>query len=206
MGWVRGRRPRAADQDGAAAVEFALVSSLLFLLVFAILDYGLWFNDSLNLRQGVREGARVGVVQNFTATSCTQTDPMQKLACKTKAQIGAVTGTAYVKIVTPDAAGWKKLFDGKTLDGWKSSFDKESSGKIHVKDGAIVLEKGQKMTGVTYAGKDFPKTDYEVVLEGKRVDGRDFFAGDVLKSALTGALVAPTPAPSPASTRTAAKR
>ena len=112
MGWVRDRRPRTADQDGAAAVEFALVSSLLFLLVFAILDYGLWFNDSLNLRQGVREGARVGVVQNFTATSCTQTDPMQKLACKTKAQIGAVTGTAYVKIVTPDAVGWKK---GKPL-------------------------------------------------------------------------------------------
>jgi hypothetical protein len=33
-----------------------------------------------------------------------------------------------------------------------------------------------KMTGVTYAGKDFPKTDYEVALEARRVDGRDFFA------------------------------
>lgn len=70
---------------------------------------------------------------------------------------------------------WKKLFDGKTLDGWKNSFS-DNAGKVHVKDGAIVLEKGMKMTGVTYAGKDFPKTDYEVVLEGKRVDGRDFFA------------------------------
>lgn len=72
-------------------------------------------------------------------------------------------------------ADWKKLFDGKTLDGWKSSFS-SGSGKVHVKDGAIVMEKGQKMTGVTYAGKDFPTTDYEVVLEGRRVDGRDFFA------------------------------
>src|SRR5215213_4068618 len=74
------------------------------------------------------------------------------------------------------SADWKPLFDGKSLDGWKPSFDKETSGKVHVKDGAIVLEKGMKMTGVTYAGKDFPKTDYEVVLEGKRVNGRDFFA------------------------------
>lgn len=109
MGWVqiRGYR-RQQREDGAAAVEFALVSSLLFLLLFGILDYGLWFNDSLNLRQGVREGARVGVVQNFAYSSCTQTDPMAKLACKTRAQIGAVTGDSYVKIVTPDAAGWKK--------------------------------------------------------------------------------------------------
>ncbi|MSR53961.1 MAG: DUF1080 domain-containing protein [Gemmataceae bacterium] len=69
---------------------------------------------------------------------------------------------------------WTKLFDGKTLDGWKPSF-KEFSGKAEVKDGAIVLQKGMKMTGVTYAGKDFPKSDYEVVLEGKRVEGKDFF-------------------------------
>lgn len=69
---------------------------------------------------------------------------------------------------------WKKLFDGKTLDGWKPSFT-EYTGKAEVKDGAIVLQKGNKMTGVTYTGKDFPKTDYEVVLEGKRVDGTDFF-------------------------------
>ena len=74
-----------------------------------------------------------------------------------------------------DEVNWKKLFDGKTLDGWKNSFT-ENAGKVHVKDGAIVMEKGMKMTGITYAGKDFPKTDYEVVLEGKRIDGRDFFA------------------------------
>jgi hypothetical protein len=73
------------------------------------------------------------------------------------------------------APAWKHLFDGKTLDGWKPSFT-DNSGKVHVKDGAIVLEEGTKMTGITYAGKDFPKTEYEVVLEAKRVKGRDFFA------------------------------
>jgi hypothetical protein len=69
----------------------------------------------------------------------------------------------------------KTLFDGKSLDGWKSSFE-EHGGKVHVKDGAIFLEKGKKMTGVTYARKDFPTTDYEVTLEGKKVEGGDFFA------------------------------
>ena len=31
------------------------------------------------------------------------------------------------------------------------------------------------MTGVTYARGDFPRLDYEVTLEGKRVAGNDFF-------------------------------
>ena len=61
------RRTRSAR--GAAAVELALVSTILFTLLFAIVDYGLWFNDSLNTRQGVREGARRAVVENFTVPS-----------------------------------------------------------------------------------------------------------------------------------------
>ena len=71
-------------------------------------------------------------------------------------------------------ADWKSLFDGKTLKGWKQS-DFFKPGKSSVKDGVIILEKGTKMTGLTYDGKDFPKMNYEVSLESKRVDGRDFF-------------------------------
>jgi hypothetical protein len=73
-----------------------------------------------------------------------------------------------------EKAEWKSLFDGKTLKGWKQS-DFFKPGKSSVKDGAIILEKGSKMTGLTYDGKDFPKMNYEVSLESKRVDGRDFF-------------------------------
>jgi hypothetical protein len=75
----------------------------------------------------------------------------------------------------PEArAGWKRLFDGRSLAGWKVT-DFFKPGKVHVRDGAIVLEKGDRMTGVTFAGKDFPKMDYEVTLEGKRLAGNDFF-------------------------------
>src|SRR5688500_14667350 len=73
-----------------------------------------------------------------------------------------------------DETKWKSLFDGKSLDGWKSAYS-EGSGKVEVKDGAIVMPKGVKLTGVTYIRGDFPKTNYEVELEGKRIDGRDFF-------------------------------
>jgi hypothetical protein len=69
---------------------------------------------------------------------------------------------------------WKPLFDGKTLTGWKSS-DFYGAGKVDVKDGIIVMDKGKLMTGITYQKKDFPKMDYEVTLDGKKLDGRDFF-------------------------------
>lgn len=74
-----------------------------------------------------------------------------------------------------DKSEWKKLFDGKTLTNW-TSCDFGDEGKVHVKDGAIVIEKGKKMTGIVYSKKDFPKMDYEVTLEAKRVKGGDFFA------------------------------
>jgi Flp pilus assembly protein TadG len=101
----RDARVRREDR-GAAAVEFALLSTLLLPLLFGIIGYGLWFNDSLNVRQGVREGARAGVVKSFDYTGCTDANDMARLACKTKKQIGAITGPTYIKIFTPD--GWTK--------------------------------------------------------------------------------------------------
>jgi arylsulfatase A-like enzyme len=71
-------------------------------------------------------------------------------------------------------AGWKSLFDGKTLAGWKkTNFGGE--GEVAIKDGAVVLEQGNDMTGITYTRGDFPRLDYEVTLEGKKLAGSDFF-------------------------------
>jgi hypothetical protein len=69
---------------------------------------------------------------------------------------------------------WKSLFDGKTLTNWKST-NFGGEGEVTVKDGAILMPAGNDMTGITYDKNDFPKMDYEVSLEGKRVQGRDFF-------------------------------
>lgn len=90
-------RDRARDQ-GAAAVEFALISGILFLILFGIIQYGLYFNDSLSARQGVREAARQGVVKTFNPCGGETTD-LDKLRCVTQEQIGTITGdTPYVKI------------------------------------------------------------------------------------------------------------
>lgn len=99
------RYEHARTQSGAATVEFALVCTLLFSIMFGILQYGLFFNDALSTRQGVREGARMGVVRNFPACGGQSTD-MDKLRCSTKKQIDALTPDVYVKVVRP--ATWAK--------------------------------------------------------------------------------------------------
>ena len=98
MKWTR--RAPARTEAGAATVEFALVSTLLFTVMFGVIQYGLFFNDALSTSQGVREGARLGVVRNFAACGGATND-MDKLRCTTKQLISAPTGVAYVKIIKP---------------------------------------------------------------------------------------------------------
>ncbi|NUQ63476.1 MAG: DUF1080 domain-containing protein [Pirellulales bacterium] len=74
---------------------------------------------------------------------------------------------------TDDPYAWKSLFDAKTLTGWKApKFGGE--GEVKVEDGMIILGLGDGITGATYTG-ELPKINYEVTLEGKRLDGNDFF-------------------------------
>ncbi len=47
------------DQSGAAAVEFALVVPILFLLVFGIIEFGFIFNRWISVTHASREGARL---------------------------------------------------------------------------------------------------------------------------------------------------
>ena len=75
---------------------------------------------------------------------------------------------------TDDKAGWKPLFDGKSLKDWKSA-NFGGEGEVSVKDGAVLMATGSDMTGITYIRDDFPKMNYEIALEGKRLQGNDFF-------------------------------
>jgi Flp pilus assembly protein TadG len=100
------RRARARGERGAAAVEFALVLPFLLLVVFGIIDYGLYFNNSINVRQGVREAARQAVVGTYSSTGCTTGTQMQQLVCTSDKSVGAIAGTAYSKVVMP--ATWAR--------------------------------------------------------------------------------------------------
>jgi hypothetical protein len=74
------------------------------------------------------------------------------------------------------AAEWKPLFDGKTLANWApTKFGGERPVKVD--NGQIVLETGKSLTGITWAGGELPKTNYEIALQAMRVEGHDFFAG-----------------------------
>lgn len=77
----------------------------------------------------------------------------------------------------PAQAGpWKSMFDGQQLGRWQvlARFDYKDHGKVHVDGGNLVLEQGDPGTGVRWNGL-FPKVNYEVTLDAKRVEGDDFF-------------------------------
>ena len=101
----RTARRRSRSGSGASAVEFALVAIFVFPLLFGMIQYGLLFNDYLQVRQGVRQGARTGVVQTMPACAgATTTAPLIK--CYTKDQVAPVTGTVAARVVAP--SGWAK--------------------------------------------------------------------------------------------------
>jgi hypothetical protein len=82
-----------------------------------------------------------------------------------------------ISLVSTSADDPKKLvlFDGKTLEGWKSA-DFYKPGEVKVDDGKIVMGAGPKMTGITSTRKDLPKLNYELSYEAMKIEGRDFFA------------------------------
>jgi hypothetical protein len=81
--------------------------------------------------------------------------------------------TAEAPNASPDEPGWRRLFDGQTLQGWKIT-DFGGQGRVYVRDGSIVLNRGDDITGITWDG-EFPSLDYEVELEAMRIQGHDFF-------------------------------
>jgi hypothetical protein len=52
----------AGAERGAAAVEFAIVAPLLFMLVFAVIQFGIAFLEVQTIRGAVREGGRAAAV------------------------------------------------------------------------------------------------------------------------------------------------
>ena len=73
------------------------------------------------------------------------------------------------------AADWRPLFDGKALGQWKPTpFGGE--GEVTAADGVLRIAMGADLSGVTWKG-EFPKQNFEVALEARRVEGSDFFCG-----------------------------
>ena len=113
-------RHRLRGERGTALVEFTLVSVLMLLLVFGIIEFGFDYNNYVSLRNGAREGARLGVVNDINdAPSCTiagstvtppaepssPSDASNALVCKTKDRIGLKGSDVTVEIVRGENPG-----------------------------------------------------------------------------------------------------
>jgi hypothetical protein len=73
---------------------------------------------------------------------------------------------------------WEEVFDGKSFKGWKPFIKTkyETGGTVEVKNGAVHLATGQPYSAVMWEG-GFPRTNYEVELKAKKIDGNDIFCG-----------------------------
>lgn len=97
------------DRDGergATAVEFAVVTSILLVLVFGIFEFGLAFNDYLSVRFGSQEGARQAIVGTtgsdsgcpLTGAAASAGVSTRQLLCLTKDRVGLDEADTRVKI------------------------------------------------------------------------------------------------------------
>ena len=90
--------------------------------------------------------------------------------------IGCASAVVHSQSPAPAAGGAEALFDGKTLGGWRPS-KFSGQGAVKVENGTLVLESGNDLTGITWAGADLPTSNYELTLQAMRAGGSDFFAG-----------------------------
>jgi len=98
---IRGFR-RAGRTEGQALVEFAMVLPLLALLLFAIIQFGIVYNNYVSLTDAVRAGARKAAVSRQT------TDPTGPVGVTKQAVIDAgsdiTIASGDITVSTPD--GW----------------------------------------------------------------------------------------------------
>jgi Flp pilus assembly protein TadG len=62
---------RAQREDGAAAIEFALVLPVLVIVVLGIVTGGLSYSNAIGVQNAVREGARFGATGDVTQLTWT---------------------------------------------------------------------------------------------------------------------------------------
>ncbi len=91
------------QRRGAAAVEFAIVAPVFFLLVFGMIEYGRMVMVEQVLTNASREGARVGVLDPPTGQTSLPLVTSTVNNYLTSAGISGATITAYI---SQDGTTW----------------------------------------------------------------------------------------------------
>lgn len=68
------------------------------------------------------------------------------------------------------------LFNGDSLADW-DEINFGGEGDITLKDGLLEFQAGDPFTGISSTRQQLPKTNYEISLEARKMDGIDFFCG-----------------------------
>jgi len=92
-------RERLRRDDGAAAVEFALIIGVLAMLIFGMLQFGLTFFELQNLRAATREGGRLGAVGATPDAIRSKIESASNGAI----QPGEASNTSFVKVSYSDS-------------------------------------------------------------------------------------------------------
>jgi Flp pilus assembly protein TadG len=86
------------DESGVALVEMAIVIPFLLLLIFGMVDFGIFLYRNIGLTQGVREAARQAAVANFDGdvAGCAAGTPTNNVVCAAKQRINVSGVKIYV--------------------------------------------------------------------------------------------------------------
>ncbi len=111
----RVRSPR--DERGAVAVEMALITPILVMFVFGIIQFGIVFAQKLALSNAAREAARAGVVCPSTTRPSSTCQEIADQIENTAGTVGLNTANITVTILLkddPTAASGRSVCAGNT--------------------------------------------------------------------------------------------
>jgi Flp pilus assembly protein TadG len=74
--------PRKKGQRGAAVVEFAVIAPLLLVIIFGIIEFGVYFFDKAVITNASREGARTGIVYGGPSVPRVSDDDIEAVVMK----------------------------------------------------------------------------------------------------------------------------
>jgi Flp pilus assembly protein TadG len=107
------RRARR-DQQGAAALEFAVILPLVMVVLFGIIEFGIAFTQTIALNNGARQGARLGAVAESCDAILTETrsasqtlgvdQGLVSVSVSVRAPDGSVAGGCAANPVSPGDA------------------------------------------------------------------------------------------------------
>lgn len=106
---TRAKRQYQKDEDGVAAIEFAILALPFFMLVFGIIELAIIFFINSTMAHGVNEAGRQIRTGNFQACGgaakfkelvCNNMDNL--MDCKNSVRIDVVSAPSFKDIVVPD--------------------------------------------------------------------------------------------------------